>query len=90
MSTKTRRLIRKTCKELADFLCEKNVAYGDSAINPLSFRAKADAREQIRIRQDDKLNRIFNGSAYAGDDDMKDLVGYWILEQVINKMEEPK
>lgn len=87
MSERTQEVIREVCSELADFLCAKNDAYGDSAVNPVRIRSKASAREQILVRQDDKLNRLISGKVYAGDDDMKDLVGYWVLEQVAERLD---
>lgn len=82
MSRKTQQLIREVCRELADFLIEKNNSYGDSAIEPIRIFSSAGPVEQIRVRMDDKLNRIINGKTYPGDNDLKDLVGYWVLEQV--------
>lgn len=87
MSEQTQKYIREVCNELADFLCKKNEAYGDSAIKPIRIRSKASAIEQILVRQDDKLSRMFQGKEYAGDDDMKDLAGYWVLEEVARKIE---
>jgi hypothetical protein len=76
--------IFKVCVDLAEFLIEKNAAYGDSAINPLRAMSKADPAEQIRVRMDDKLSRLVRGQA-AGEDAIKDLVGYWVLLQVVEK-----
>jgi hypothetical protein len=74
--------IFKVCVDLAQFLIEKNAAYGDSAVNPLRVLSKADPAEQIRVRMDDKLSRLVRGQA-AGEDALKDLVGYWVLLQVL-------
>jgi hypothetical protein len=74
--------IRIVCNEMADFLIEKNKAYGDSAINPCRVFSKADATEQIKVRIDDKLNRLMQGSEYKDDDTIKDLHGYLVLLQV--------
>jgi len=70
--------ILRECLELAQFLVEKNAAYGDSAITPLRVISKSDPAEQIRVRMDDKLSRLVRGHA-VGEDALKDLVGYWIL-----------
>jgi hypothetical protein len=78
--------IRKVCTQLADFLCAKNAAYGDSAINPLRVLSKADPAEQIRVRMDDKISRMVRGQA-AGEDALKALVGYWVLLQVLEDQE---
>ena len=67
------------CLELAEMLVKKNVSYGDSALNPIRIFSKASASEQIRVRIDDKLNRVLNGQSYPGDNDILDLIGYLIL-----------
>lgn len=82
MSEETQELIRQVCNNLADWLCAKNESYGDSAVNPRRIRSTASAIEQIRVRQDDKLNRLLKGNNSNSEDDLKDLVGYWVLEQV--------
>jgi hypothetical protein len=63
-------------------LIEKNIAYGDSALNPLRVFAKdIDTRAQILVRLDDKLSRLSRGSA-AGEDVILDLLGYLILYRI--------
>lgn len=74
--------IFKVCVDLAQFLIEKNAAYGNSALEPLRVMSKSDPAEQIRVRMDDKLSRLVRGQA-AGEDAMKDLVGYWVLLEVL-------
>jgi hypothetical protein len=66
-------------------LIEKNIAYGNSALNPIQIFAKIPPGDQIDVRIDDKLNRIKNGSSYAGDNDMLDLVGYIVLKLIDQK-----
>jgi hypothetical protein len=44
--------------------------------------SKADPAEQIRVRMDDKLSRMIRGEA-AGEDAVKDFVGYWVLLEVL-------
>jgi len=73
------------CVEVANLLLKKNIAYGNSALNPIQIFAKIPPGDQIDVRIDDKLNRIKNGSSYAGDNDMLDLVGYIVLKLVDNK-----
>ena len=73
--------ILKACVDLAVFLMGKNLRYGDSALKPLRILSKANAVEQIKVRMDDKLSRMFRGQS-GGEDAIKDLVGYWILLQV--------
>jgi hypothetical protein len=79
--------IRKVCQELADFLVEKNRAYGNSAAEPVGIFAKRiDTLAQIDVRIDDKLSRLKRGSEYPGDDTVKDLAGYLILRMVVAGM----
>ena len=73
------------CLNIATLLLEKNIAYGNSALNPIQIFAKIPAGDQLDVRIDDKLNRIKNGSVYAGDNDMFDLVGYLVLKLVDSK-----
>jgi hypothetical protein len=76
--------IIRECLILAKFLCEKNIAYGDSALNPVRILSKADTAEQIRVRMDDKLSRLVRGEL-AGEDAIQDLVGYYILLKIAEK-----
>ena len=69
---------------LAEMLLEKNVAYGDSALDPARVFSKADPIEQIRVRLDDKLSRLSRGSQ-AGEDVTRDLMGYLVLLRIAEK-----
>ena len=80
--------IREVCNEIADFLIEKNKSYGNSALEPVRILSKVESTEQIRVRIDDKLSRLACGTEYAGDDTIKDLVGYFVLLIVAQKMNE--
>ena len=81
--TTTEDRIRQVCAQLADFLCAKNRAYGDSALNPCRIFAKDVAADaQLRVRIDDKINRLMKGSSYPGDNDTLDLAGYLVLALV--------
>jgi hypothetical protein len=73
------------CVEIANLLLKKNIAYGNSALNPIQIFAKIPPGDQIDVRIDDKLTRIKNGSSYAGDNDVLDLVGYLVLKLVDSK-----
>ena len=73
------------CVQIANMLIEKNIAYGNSALNPIQIFAKIPPGDQIDVRIDDKLNRIKNGSSYTGDNDMLDLVGYIVLKLIDQK-----
>ena len=74
--------ILNQCMRTAEMLVEKNISYGDSAINPKRIFAKSDNVEQIKVRIDDKLNRIKNNQEFVGDNDIDDLIGYLILLKV--------
>lgn len=74
--------------EIKELLLEKNASYGDSALNPVRIMSDADAAEQIRIRMDDKLSRLYRGFAFEDtetgnpEDTLKDLVGYYFLLKI--------
>jgi len=72
--------IRSACDDIADLLCAKNEAYGDSALNPVGVFSKLDATASLCARIDDKLARIQNrGLGDATEDTLDDLIGYLIL-----------
>ena len=73
--------ILKACLEITEMLLNKNVAYGNSALNPIRIFSEADDMEQLNVRIDDKLNRIKNKKIYAGDNDEDDLIGYLLLKK---------
>ena len=77
----TQEEIRKTMDELRDFLIQKNEQYGDSVMNPIRIFSKADTDAGLRIRIDDKLNRLMQGndSMESDEDVVKDLIGYLAL-----------
>jgi len=79
--TDTQRKIEHECKEIMHFLTKKNEAYGDSAITPIRIFSQSDAQEQIKVRIDDKLNRLMQGknTLETDEDVIKDLIGYLIL-----------
>jgi hypothetical protein len=74
--------IMSECLEIAEMLIKKNVSYGDSALNPMRLFAQSDSVEQLKVRIDDKLNRIKNSQGYAGDNDIDDLIGYLVLLRI--------
>lgn len=80
------REIRAKCNMIADFLVEKNRAYGNSAAQPIGiFASRVDRLAQIDCRIDDKLNRLAQGSEYPGDDTVLDLAGYLILRMIVEE-----
>ena len=74
--------IEKTCDEIKQLLLEKNRKYGDSALNPVRIFAKSDAKEQLKVRIDDKLNRLKNLQEDETEDTITDLIGYLILLKI--------
>ena len=74
--------IWSTCHAMAQMLIEKNIAYGDSALEPVRIFSKSDAVEQLRVRIDDKLSRLMKGTDYVGDNDIDDLIGYLVLLKI--------
>lgn len=74
--------IHQACDEIKLLLLDKNIAYGNSALDPIGIFAKAGAAEGIANRIDDKLNRIKNSQSYPGDNDIDDLIGYLILYKI--------
>jgi hypothetical protein len=74
--------IWEKCHEIAQMLIEKNISYGNSALQPISIFSKGDDLDGLRNRIDDKLSRIKNEQSYAGDNDVDDLIGYLILYKV--------
>lgn len=74
--------IRAKCAEIAEFLVEKNRAYGDSALRPVAIFARGEPEDLIRVRIDDKLNRIRNAPDAFGEDPVRDLIGYLVLFEI--------
>ena len=71
--------IARECDRIKATLIEKNLAYGNSALDPVRLFSKADPVEQLMVRIDDKLSRIQRGGEYPGDDTLLDLIGYMVL-----------
>ena len=79
--TDSQRKIAEVCDEMKTMLLQKNRQYGDSVLNPNRFFSHASQDEQIKVRIDDKLNRLVlgNDSLESDDDIIKDLIGYLTL-----------
>jgi hypothetical protein len=84
----TQQQIATTCDEIKELLLDKNRKYGDSAINPVRIFSKTDATEQLKVRIDDKLNRLKNLQEDETEDTITDLIGYLILLKI--KMRKPE
>jgi hypothetical protein len=70
------------CLEIAGMLIEKNISYGNSALDPARIFSTSDSTEQLKVRIDDKLNRVKNNQGFAGDNDIDDLIGYLVLYKI--------
>lgn len=82
MSERTQDDIARICDEVSSFLIQKNIAYGDSALDPVRIFSKANTIEQLLVRIDDKLSRFARGTDYPGDNDIDDIIGYLILLKI--------
>jgi hypothetical protein len=80
--------VRIAADEIVDLLISKNEAYGNSALDPVRVFSKADNIEQLNVRIDDKLSRLARGKD-AGEDVIKDLLGYLLLYRVQQKRNRP-
>ena len=74
--------------DIITLLLKNNLAYGNSAIEPLRLFSNATTEEQILVRVDDKLSRLKNNQTYPGDNDVDDLIGYLILLKVVRRKSE--
>ena len=81
--TKISAKIATTCEDIKTLLLEKNLKYGNSAVEPINVFSKLDNAAAICARIDDKLSRIANsGLNDATEDTLDDLIGYLILLKI--------
>lgn len=80
--TNTQLEIAQACDEIKQLLIDKNRKYGDSAMNPVRIFSKSDSVEQLKVRIDDKLNRLKNLQEDETEDTVTDLIGYLILLKI--------
>jgi hypothetical protein len=80
--TDTQLEIAQVCDEIKKLLIDKNRKYGDSAMNPVRIFSKSDGVEQLKVRIDDKLNRLKNLQEDETEDTVTDLIGYLILLKI--------
>jgi len=75
------KLIAELFDEMKSLVLQKNNQYGDSVLDPKRYFSTAPTDEQIKVRIDDKLNRLVlgNDSLESDDDIIKDLIGYLTL-----------
>lgn len=76
------------CDEIKNMLLEKNMKYGDSALNPVRVMSKSDSVEQIKVRIDDKLSRLSQGHLNDDEDVINDLIGYFVLLKIARQRQE--
>lgn len=76
--------IATVCDDVKNLLLQKNMQYGDSALNPIRILSDSSPVEQILVRIDDKLNRIKQGKlgVYEDEDVIQDLIGYFVLLKI--------
>jgi len=73
--------------EIRELLINKNIKYGNSALEPLGVFSQLSAKQGLLIRIDDKLKRIKNGSLENDDEDViNDLIGYLVLLKIHDKV----
>lgn len=75
--------ILQKCLEIAELLLEKNIAYSNSAMEPLNILSNATAEDQIKMHIDNKLTRLKHQKEFANEDSLLDLTGYLILLMVL-------
>ncbi len=76
--TETQSKIEAVFDGMKDLVLYKNLMYGDSALTPLGIFCKDGATNSIKVRLDDKLNRIKYASELRKND-IADLMGYLSL-----------
>jgi hypothetical protein len=73
--------------EIRELLINKNIKYGNSALEPLGVFSQLSAKQGLLVRIDDKLKRIKNGSLEKDDEDViNDLIGYLVLLKIQDKV----
>ena len=78
--------IIKVLDETKAMLMAKNRKYGNSATNPVRAFSKADPKEQIRVRMDDKISRLVRSKSNNDDEDVpQDLLGYLTIYIALDK-----
>lgn len=85
--TDTQKEIVIVCDQIKELLLEKNRKYGDSALNPIRIFSKANNLEQIKVRIDDKLNRLKNIQEDETEDTVTDLIGYLVLYKIASNLD---
>lgn len=83
--------VYQVLSEITEMLIAKNQKYGNSAIEPLGIFSELTPEEGLKVRIDDKLKRIKNGSLDKDDEDViNDLIGYLVLLKILQKDQKNK
>ena len=83
--------VYRVLSEITEMLIAKNQKYGNSAIEPLGIFSDLSPEEGLKVRIDDKLKRIKNGSLNRDDEDViNDLIGYLVILKILQKDEKAK
>lgn len=83
--------LSKVLNEIKEMLISKNSKYGNSAIEPLGIFSNLSPEEGLKVRIDDKLKRIKNGSLEKDDEDVvNDLIGYLVILKILQKNQKEK
>lgn len=83
--------VYQVLSEITEMLIAKNQKYGNSAIEPLGIFSDLSPEEGLKVRIDDKLKRIKNGSLQKDDEDVvNDLIGYLVILKILQKEERAK
>lgn len=83
--------VYRVLSEITEMLIAKNQKYGNSAIEPLGIFSDLSPEEGLKVRIDDKLKRIKNGSLNRDDEDViNDLIGYLVILKILQKEEKAK
>lgn len=83
--------VYQVLSEITEMLIAKNQKYGNSAIEPLGIFSDLSPEEGLKVRIDDKLKRIKNGSLDNDDEDViNDLIGYLVLLKILHRKDQKK
>ena len=81
--------VYQVLSEITEMLIAKNQKYGNSAIEPIGIFSDLDPEEGLKVRIDDKLKRIKNGSLDNDDEDViNDLIGYLVLLKILHRKDQ--
>lgn len=77
--------------QIRNLLIEKNRKYGNSALSNEGavFSKDLTVRQRLHVRMDDKMKRLVQGESDDTEDTKQDLLGYLLLEKVLDIREDP-